>query len=512
MAKQGGAKEKVGKEKTTSDTSALLNRYLVKYDSSQTTKTIVQNVYEPEPNSVLYVIDVQNDFIDFPQDGLTGPPVGSLNMGAFAVNNGSGFIEDLINHIEENHNKYEQIIFSRDFHDKDHCSFIPTGGAFPAHCIIGTKGSGFFEGGGDDINLLKYLQDVRAGNKKCTWDKIKIVFKGMHPNQDSFQAVANVKDVDNELHTTDNLLNKRQVGNCSKTEAEGDGTHNCQDVFTGAKILKEEGDNPLTNDPLSPTLFKSTPYWENICDNFVNFETPNANNYYVCGLAGDFCVRDTALALKKSIRGANVNILHDFTRNAFLPADVPAVTSVYDPNVTYGKNPDILHADLENGLAHDDNGNVTGVTKLSKDVIEKKEGKEFQKYMFEMTDTPKEENKYNYKYTFLTVNEIADKTKDGLPKDKPLFHFLTDHRQIIDDYRRNGIKMLTRTVPKEIYGKEKIILGPSESLVEGYFNKTGGKPRRTRKRSHRTRKHSGRKQKRSKRNSRKTRRSRNKRN
>ena len=159
MTKQGGAKEKVREQKTTSDTSALLNRYLVKYDSSkkrtdESKKVITKTEYIPEPNSVLYVIDVQNDFIDVPQKGLTGPPVDSLNMGAFAVNNGSGFIESLINHINTHHENYEKIIFSRDFHDEHHCSFLDEGGAFTPHCVIGTKGSGFFEGGDDKTNLL----------------------------------------------------------------------------------------------------------------------------------------------------------------------------------------------------------------------------------------------------------------------------------------------------------------------------------------------------------------------
>jgi len=525
MAKQGGAKEKNDREntKTTSDTSALLNRYLVKYDSSkkrkdESNKVIMENNYEPEEDSVLYVIDVQNDFIDVPQKGLTG----ENGIGAFAVNNGSGFIEDLIQHIEEYHTKYKKIIFSRDFHDKEHCSFFSQDGTFPPHCVIGTKGSGFFEGDDKKTNLLEYLKTQKQGNTEI-WKKIKIVFKGMHPNQDSFQAVANVKDDGNELHTTKNLLNKRQAGNCSKEEADGDGTHNCQDVFTGAKCLKAEGNDPQKNDPLSPTLFDSTPIWKAICNNFVNYETPKADNYYVCGLAGDFCVRDTALALKKSKRGANVNILHDFTRNAFLPADAPVKTTEYDPDNTYGKNPGVLH-----GTVKKNEKDIDYVDKLSDDVLtdySKSEGKKheqkgFQNYMFEMTDTPTQEK--GYTYTFLTVDELKDKTANGLPEDKPLFHFITDHRQIIDDYERNGIKMLTRTDPKEVYVKENIIPGPSKSLVkvpgpsmssvQDYLLESGGKPRRTRKRSHRTRKHSGRKQKRSKRNSRKTRRSRRKRN
>ena len=519
MAKQGGAKEKTKILKTTSDTSALLNRYLVKYDSSKKrkdgSKPVIQHLdnYKPENDSVLYVIDVQNDFIDIPQDGLTGSPYNKENkgnIGAFAVNNGSGFIKDLIQHIETYHDKYNQIIFSRDFHDKEHCSFA----AFPSHCVIGTKGSGFFESGGDNINLLEYLQEVRNNNKKCKWDKIQIVFKGMHPNQDSFQAVANVKDVGNELHTTDNLLKKRQVGKCSQTETTDNSTEKCGDVFTGAKRLKNEGIEPGQHDPLSATLFESTPTWEAICKEFDNFKTPEVNNYYVCGLAGDFCVRDTALALKKSKRKANVNILHDFTRNAFLPASIPFPTTEYSPTETYGKGlPIARHLKT----VKDSNGQ--DVTLLSDDVLtdyskpegKKHEQKGFQNYMFEITNmaTPSD----GYTYTFLTVDELAGKTKYGLPKDKPLFHFITDHRQIIDDYERNDIKMLTLSNPKEIYkelkGPKVLDTSPNTSILELTH---GGKPRRTRKRSHRTRKHSGRKQKRSKRNSRKTRRSRRKRN
>ena len=42
-------------------------------------------------------------------------------------------------------------------------------------------------------------------------------------------------------------------------------------------------------------------------------------NVFVVGLAGDYCVCDTAVNIRKSRPDMNVNVIYELTRNAFIP-------------------------------------------------------------------------------------------------------------------------------------------------------------------------------------------------
>jgi hypothetical protein len=250
----------------------------------------------------------------------------------------------------------------------------------------------------------------------------------------------------------------------------------CKDAFTGAMVLNDE----TTNNPLETNLFENKT-WSDIGKEFTNFVTPDSTNYYVCGLAGDFCVRDTALALKKFKPDANVSILHDFTRNAFVPANFPLTSTIYNPNQIYGDGPlKAYHLSETKG-------------KLYSDEVFAETEKGFQYYFFEMTEIPSEQNNYKYKYTILNPKEIKDKTTHNTIEPGNLFHFLTDHRQIIDDYRNMEIKMITENDPETFYE----ISLPQKHTVSSAAKQSvkGGKRSRTRKRS--KRKRTQRKQKRS---------------
>ena len=137
---------------------------------------------KPSKKQILYVIDMQKDFIDEPHQELTGLKVGDRNLGAFCVNNGGTNLLDgddgLIAYLTDNLENYDTIIFTKDLHDPNHCSFDGQGGTFPPHCVIGTKGAHFHD------RISKWIRDNQSENKK----KIKILFKGMHPNVDSFSA------------------------------------------------------------------------------------------------------------------------------------------------------------------------------------------------------------------------------------------------------------------------------------------------------------------------------------
>ncbi len=74
-----------------------------------------------EKTDLLLVVDVQNDFI----------------TGSLAVPDA----EDLIPVINKYVERFEYILFSRDMHPTNHCSFVAQGGPWPPHCVIGTDGA-----------------------------------------------------------------------------------------------------------------------------------------------------------------------------------------------------------------------------------------------------------------------------------------------------------------------------------------------------------------------------------
>lgn len=92
-----------------------------------------------ENTDLLLVVDVQNDFI----------------TGSLAVPNA----EDIISIINEYMKKFEYIIFSRDVHPINHCSFAAQGGPWPPHCVIGTNGAELHGG----LNMPEDLFIVSKG-------------------------------------------------------------------------------------------------------------------------------------------------------------------------------------------------------------------------------------------------------------------------------------------------------------------------------------------------------------
>ena len=76
----------------------------------------------------LIVVDMQNDFC----------PGGSL-----AVADGDRIISDINKLILDFTKVGCPVIFTRDWHPKNHCSFSENGGMWPVHCVAETKGAEF---------------------------------------------------------------------------------------------------------------------------------------------------------------------------------------------------------------------------------------------------------------------------------------------------------------------------------------------------------------------------------
>ncbi len=81
-------------------------------------------------NSALIVVDVQNDFCP---------------GGALGVFEGDRIIPVLNKWIGLFAKRGMPVVYTKDWHPGNHCSFIEQGGVWPAHCVQGTDGAAFHQ-------------------------------------------------------------------------------------------------------------------------------------------------------------------------------------------------------------------------------------------------------------------------------------------------------------------------------------------------------------------------------
>ena len=158
-------------------------------------KTQLLNLPKFVPSQkVLAIIDAQNDFID-----------GSMGVGTEKWNKAKKAIFDLVKQED-----YDKIIFTKDWHPTNHCSFKAQGGIWPNHCVQGEKGA--------EIDAdFAHLQ-VRA----------LTLNKGMNNSVEEYginvlQGLTNVK----ELHLV-GLCYDYCVASCAKESAK---------AFPGVKVV-----------------------------------------------------------------------------------------------------------------------------------------------------------------------------------------------------------------------------------------------------------------------------------
>lgn len=381
----------------------------------------------------LFVIDMQYDFVDIPykrDDGEVHPIFRENNtIGNFSVAQGgnildssSGFIEFIRNCID----KYKYVIFSRDYHPVGHSSFNKNyfyesnlcgvckdldqsvckdndGGVFPAHCVQGKIGSKFV----DAIhNILKDLSSEQIS-------KVKVVFKGIDPETDSFTAV-------------DKNIIDSFASNTTKTNCVG-----CSKV-SGGYVLTKTVKNELTQDEVELTPGESADFMGEI--DFANKRSgdisvkkmdydellKDVSTIEVCGLAGDYCVRDTVLALAEKFNKPgykkNIILLNDYTRYAILPFGT--IYSV-PQHVSYNKysKPDYK------GVF----GNFDDMFSIAKN--DSFANKDISQYLI----------KYNVQNNLFSLMEKDDLTKVSIdeaknPSNPSIQHFITPHNDIMNDY------------------------------------------------------------------------------
>jgi nicotinamidase-related amidase len=320
-------------------------------------KNIQDLLNSSDKNICLWVIDMQNDFIDAPfqdttlfnkdeegvirlthnnqPDGIfigklkSNPykkveirsedsfknPESQINTGRFAVNEGIQCVDDVIRYIDlltsdEYKDRLKKVIFSRDIHTTDeknnanHCSFksksdigFIDGIGFPAHCVNGTAGCQL------NSEIKKACQDLDkkflVDDKDDKDDKTLVVMKGCSKDYDSFGAFPY------DCEKGKKYSNKRQHNGCEHTCD----SKNSIDKNTGSYVLDKKEQFNLSVDLNTER--------ETIKEKIDSIGGANMI-HLVCGLAGDYCVRDTAINLKFAYPESTVAVIADATRYAAL--------------------------------------------------------------------------------------------------------------------------------------------------------------------------------------------------
>jgi len=261
---------------------------------------------EITPSDTLLVIDMQVDF---------------LPGGAFGVAEGDQTIDGICDLMKKFHGAGATVLATREYHPRDHCSFFEQGGPFPAHCVQGTRGSFLDEKIAATMQpYLKEQEDLQKEKKEdAPRSRMHVVYKGISRDIDSFGGFR---------YQEHSAWRERLAHNkfpCHGTLLE----------WTGAYTLFSStiGENANAPPDVMSVLDKRRVL------ELLPKPAAAANNdagrkmgrVFVCGLAYDFCVADTAAnyaALARTEAGKTGDndygppdcyIVQDLTRAAHIP-------------------------------------------------------------------------------------------------------------------------------------------------------------------------------------------------
>ena len=434
------------------------NRYLLKHEDQlresskipknvitriPSTKDFLKDKQQIDKNNVLLVIDLQNDFLDIPLNKeLPQPPnriddpqvlsnnlAGPVGGGTFAVGSSSAIINPIYEFIKDPDSGLNKIIFSRDWHSSQHCSFLTNSGPFPSHCLTNSLGAAFPK----ELKIEDFSKN----------ENVEVVYKGIKNNVDSFGAFK---------YQTPEFLAKRQIGanccggnglDCSDPNKEQECNTTCS-RFTGG--FKREKFDPMDfenfpfqiNDISSTrqigvevnqskliggkevndiSLTKLIPFDLDV----LSLSKDVSNNIYICGLAGDYCVQDTAINIAEKIQkdgnfkdNTSIYIVQDFTRYVMLPLFGPA----------------------GQGFSTEISG---GNYKLDNEFFVEDASKAINYYAFKVNFGDKSP------YVKLSKEEVNAYKDTGITGNDSLWHFTSNDIEILEKYSKLGIKILVST-------------------------------------------------------------------
>ena len=348
--------------------------------------------------NILYVVDMQNDFIKLPPDG------------AFSVHGGNTITDNIDKFIRKHKEKFEKIIFSRDYHQENHCGFFDQGGKHPPHCIQTEEGAAF------DPQIEKLLKSLLLN--RDDYNKTEIVFKAME--MESFGASKAM----NKTGKWYNVHSASCKDNC-------DNNPTCLDLTGG---FKTDDKNMSIYNKITTSDLKVKYDIEDIL-NEIHTKDSNKkkkkHNIYITGLAGCHCVSETAINIADYLSSANpefdyqIYIIEDLTRYAFVPLFVLDFSQ--DDNSFYARN--ILQ-------------------RLDKS-LESKQTDDLSYYIFQ--------NMNNGKFKLLTKEEVrsnVSKIEENF-KDKEsgldYFHYLAPLNITINKYKEYNTKIKLLMSPNDKY-------------------------------------------------------------
>ena len=137
-------------------------------------------------NQAVIVVDILYDFID-----------GSLacNAGEKAARNAAAYLKKATDVDDADENGICDtlpVLFIRDHHPADHCSFLSRGGQWPPHCVEGTRGCEIHE------CLQPYVNDYLVFDKGLDRDQEQYSgFKGVNQAGQTLEEVLELLGIEN---------------------------------------------------------------------------------------------------------------------------------------------------------------------------------------------------------------------------------------------------------------------------------------------------------------------------
>ena len=253
---------------------------LLQDESSDVARVSIIDPSSLTPADTLLIVDVQHDF---------------LPGGAFGVAEGDEILPGICSLIPKFVDAGATVIATRDYHPRNHCSFNTHGGPFPPHCIQGSKGSQLHDSLASA--LQPFLADEESGGKPS---KVHVVYKAFSPDIDSFGA----------FEYTESNSDGRLT-----TRTEPTAECHCSLNWTGGFVLYSSMQCFDANAPPDVMSVLSKKALADV--------VPKGGRMFVCGLAMDFCVIDSAVNFVTSASSATdakgTYIVYGLTRAAHIP-------------------------------------------------------------------------------------------------------------------------------------------------------------------------------------------------
>lgn len=129
------------------------------------------NTEKMNNDSAVVVVDMLYDFID----------------GSLACLNADNAVASTVKYLEGESAADLPVLFIRDHHPADHCSFTEQGGIWPSHCVAGTRGAEVHE------SLQKFMAEELTFDKGC--NKEEEQYSGFDGRNAAGQSLAEVLEL-----------------------------------------------------------------------------------------------------------------------------------------------------------------------------------------------------------------------------------------------------------------------------------------------------------------------------